>query len=333
MASSTIEKAVDFFGPLLDDKCYVTFYGGEPLLAFDKIKEIISVVELAGLKQNVRFGLTTNGSLLTGDKLDFMSQHRFSINVSFDGVAQEISRKSGSYDIVHGNLEKALSYKELTVKTNSVFSPETISYLAVSMQLIANMGVTDASFSISTLSPWSDHSLKRLKLELKKLKEFALDYYKEHGRVPITSLRPVPDTQQGIFGCAGGNSRMALAPDGILWGCFLFWDYFKEKKGTKDYQRFCFGELDDFISRYQQTGVDSYHDTLVNYAALRLDYACCNGEFCMLCDNLEECVVCPINAAFSGSPIGDIPGIVCQVNRLKQEARLVIPPLDATTGQ
>jgi uncharacterized protein len=45
MKRSTIEKAVTFFYPFLQENAYIVFYGGEPLLAFDQIRHAVSLLQ------------------------------------------------------------------------------------------------------------------------------------------------------------------------------------------------------------------------------------------------------------------------------------------------
>jgi hypothetical protein len=42
---------------------------------------------------------------------------------------------------------------------------------------------------------------------------------------------------------------------------------------------------------------------------------------CYLCPDLEYCQICPINAAFTGSPLGKIPGYVCEIQRIKAKEK------------
>jgi uncharacterized protein len=59
----------------------ISFYGGEPLLYFDKIEEIVSKTR----NMNVRYSVTTNGSLLDIDKIRFFNEHKFVTCISWDG--------------------------------------------------------------------------------------------------------------------------------------------------------------------------------------------------------------------------------------------------------
>jgi hypothetical protein len=38
---------------------------------------------------------------------------------------------------------------------------------------------------------------------------------------------------------------------------------------------------------------------------------------CFLCLELKRCAVCPINASFSGNPLGKIPSYFCEIQKIK----------------
>jgi uncharacterized protein len=88
----------------------ISFYGGEPLLNFTLIKEIVEYLD--NHKHNkfrIRYNMTTNGLLLSR-YIDFLSQKKFSIMISLDGSRWNNSLRlnhSGeeSYDVLLANLE------------------------------------------------------------------------------------------------------------------------------------------------------------------------------------------------------------------------------------
>ena len=65
----------------------IVFYGGEPLLYWDSIVEIVRNVSY-----NPRFCVITNGTLLDDDKVEFLNKHNFSVTLSWDGDRSAISR-------------------------------------------------------------------------------------------------------------------------------------------------------------------------------------------------------------------------------------------------
>jgi uncharacterized protein len=61
----------------------ISFFGGEPLLRFDVIREVVAEAER--ICEKPRFHVTTNGVLLDDEKACFFAEHGFSFIVSLDG--------------------------------------------------------------------------------------------------------------------------------------------------------------------------------------------------------------------------------------------------------
>jgi len=70
-----------------DSDMSISFFGGEPLLQFDLIRQIVGDAErmAADRKVNISFHITTNGTLLTREISEFLDAHGFSMIVSLDG--------------------------------------------------------------------------------------------------------------------------------------------------------------------------------------------------------------------------------------------------------
>ncbi len=315
MDIALLKKAFDYFSPFFNDDSHISFYGGEPLLAFEIIKKSVDYILEKKLKKKFNFALTTNGSLLNTEMFEFFNRHKFSLLLSFDGLAQEILRKKESFETVLTNVKKTLTYPGLEVSTNSVFTPESVHLLAESLEFIVNLGIKKVQVSISTISKWDRDSILQLEKELGKTKKFLIPIYKKTGAIPIDSF--MKKTQKNLFGCNAGESRFTTAADGKLWGCYLFSDYFKGKEETKGYRKYCFGDLDTFIENQGEI----YPRILANYEKLRMDYFSTPDRFCMECDDLLECYVCPVDAALSGAVLGNIPAHLCEINKVLRKAR------------
>lgn len=88
MSWETAKAAIDY---LLShssrrEKIYVTFYGGEPLLQFDLIKECVNYSLMNSHGKKIHFNLTTNLSLMNREKAQyFASVPNFNLTVSLDG--------------------------------------------------------------------------------------------------------------------------------------------------------------------------------------------------------------------------------------------------------
>ena len=104
MEFSTAKKAVDLFLKNLETKkCMVKinsfsicFYGGEPLLEFSLIKDIVKYAKVEVTKKGLdkvyelKFRLSTNGYLLDKKEIvDFLVRNNTILNVSLDGPKEE----------------------------------------------------------------------------------------------------------------------------------------------------------------------------------------------------------------------------------------------------
>lgn len=117
MSFDTAKKAIS---ALVDrklargEKYPITFYGGEPLLEFELLKQCVdyAVEYAASQNKQVRFSITTNGTLLSDEVVDFLVEHRFMILVSLDGPKaahdryRVFSNGKGSFEKVFENLQR-----------------------------------------------------------------------------------------------------------------------------------------------------------------------------------------------------------------------------------
>ena len=309
---STIEKALDFFLPLLTEECYINFYGGEPLLSYDKIRHAVTTIleKNKRLKKHVRFSMTTNGSLINDDILEFLNQHKFLLTVSFDGLAQDISKKKGSFEHIVSTIRELLRCPDIDLETNSVFTSDTIQHLSESIKFILKLGVSDINFSVSVIDPWDQSSLQSLEDEITKLRGIILSHYQRNGYIPVVNFRE--ENKKGIFYCAAGQDRLAVTPEGKIWGCYLFPDYFYGREALPEYRKYFFGGLDSFSRNHKKM----YPRISKNYARLSMDNFSTPRTKCLFCSDLESCTVCPVNASFSESPLGKIPSHVCEIQKI-----------------
>lgn len=92
ISDALIDQIVHKFFKNKDYPKNVSFYGGDPLLKFDVIEKFVHSIEKLGL--DVDYFITTNGALLTDRNiLDFFVSYGFHINISFDGLNNDLYRK------------------------------------------------------------------------------------------------------------------------------------------------------------------------------------------------------------------------------------------------
>ena len=313
----TAKKAIDFFSPYMLPDCSINFYGGEPLLAFDRMKETVAYLKNKSdeTEKQFEYSITTNGSLIDEDVLRFLDENQFTVLLSFDGLAQEMERKKGSFAPLVSVMQKILRCSSAAIETNSVFTKRTVPYLSESIRFIVESGVPSVNLSVSSLSSWDDYSLEKLEEEMSNLRKYCVSFYRKTGNIPVVEFRPSP--KPCIFGCLAGKDRMALSPDGKLWGCCLFLDYFNSRKDTRNFMKYCFGSLSSFVKNHERI----YPSYLDNYAYLGMDHFSTPEGFCALCDELEDCAVCPVETLFAGSIMRKIPSWICQIRKITRKEK------------
>lgn len=126
------------------ERFHVTFFGGEPLLNFKVIQSVVEWCE--GQPCHYTYSMTTNGTLLSADKLTWLREHGFALTVSYDGPglhgAQRLNqdKKSNSEALVTRKLE---AFKEELGKLRQMRLRATVSK--------GSLGLAEAAI-VSTLS-------------------------------------------------------------------------------------------------------------------------------------------------------------------------------------
>jgi len=111
MSRSTARGAVDW---LIEQsgkggKLCIAFFGGEPLLNFPLIEDIVGYAGERGDKsgKEFEFCISTNGSLLDDEKIAFFVDHGFYVTVGFDGP-RDIQDSQRPYKNGEGTYESVL---------------------------------------------------------------------------------------------------------------------------------------------------------------------------------------------------------------------------------
>jgi sulfatase maturation enzyme AslB (radical SAM superfamily) len=269
--------------------------------------------------QRIRYSLTTNGSLLTENTLEFLDKYGFFVTLSFDGLAQDISRKKGTFDFLVSLIPRILARPGISLETNSVFSSETVSYLAESIEFIIRMGIRKVGVNLAHKPQWDSRSLLRFEKEVGLLRKDFACRFKDVKDVPWVDL--CKELEEGVHGCPAGVDQMALSAQGTLWGCPVFPYYFADKSKSKDFRKYCFGHVDSFVKNPHET----YTQKMANYSGLRMDCYETPERPCVMCPEIEHCSICPLGAALATDEIGHIPAWTCRaVRTIMRQGRLLL---------
>ncbi len=226
----------------------VDFFGGEPLMNFDVVKQLVAYARSIEKEhgKNFRFTLTTNGVLVDDDVIEFANREMSNVVLSLDGRKEVHDRYRVDYN-GNGSWEKIVPKFQKFVKARGnknyymrgTFTHANPDFLK-DIEEMLRLGFTGLSME-PVVGPASDPSsltqedLPIVLEQYEKLAELMLERRKE-GK-PFTFYHYMIDLKGGpciykrISGCGSGTEYMAVTPWGDLYPCHQFVGEEKYKLG------------------------------------------------------------------------------------------------------
>lgn len=217
----------------------VDFFGGEPLLNFEVVKDIVryarSIEKDHG--KNFRFTITTNGLLLDDAKKEFINKEMGNIVLSIDGRkdvndAMRIRVDgTGSYDSIVPRFQDMAEsrnqdnyYVRGTFTRKNLDFKEDVLHLAdlgfkqISVEPVVASADTDYMFRDEDL-PYLFEQYESLAAEYVKRKQAGNGFQFFHFMVDLTGG---PCILKRLSGCGAGHEYVAVAPNGDIYPCHQF---------------------------------------------------------------------------------------------------------------
>jgi len=215
LALSQVEK---------DEEIQIHFQGGEPLLCFPLIQDIVGLTHHLKASR-FAFQLTTNGTLLSQEMLDFFAEEDIALRISFDGPARIHNRNRfypsgiGSYALVLANLRRAISQVNVTV--DSVFGPETLSALPETLEALENEGVNNICFHLNYIGNWPIEAEHWFEPVYRQIANRYIKAYREGRELEINLIdHKITLMLKGGYPCGDPCMKAwAVAPDGKIYPC------------------------------------------------------------------------------------------------------------------
>ena len=235
------KKAIDF----LIEQSYgrknleLDFFGGEPLMNFDVVKQLVAYARSIEKEKNknFRFTLTTNGVLIDDDVIDFANKEMSNVVLSLDGRKEIHDRFRVDY-AGNGSWEKIVPKFQRLVNARGrkgyymrgTFTHANPDFLE-DIRTMLDLGFTELSMEPVVTAPNDPSALteadRRIVMEqYEKLAELMLKRDAE-GK-PFTFYHYMIDLKGGpciykrISGCGSGTEYMAVTPWGDLYPCHQF---------------------------------------------------------------------------------------------------------------
>lgn len=251
MSSEVGKKAIDMLIKASGTRknLEVDFFGGEPLMNFDVVKEIVEYAR--GLEKdynkNFRFTITTNGILLNDEIMDYINKNMHNVVLSIDG-RKEINDKmrpraggQGSYDNIVPKFQKlAESRNQTDYYVRGTFTRNNLDFASDVMHL-ADLGFKQISVEPVVADDCEDYAIRKEDLpaifkEYDNLANLILERRKNgqwfnffHFMIDLTGG---PCVIKRLVGCGSGTEYLAVTPNGDLYPCHQFAGRPEFKMGT-----------------------------------------------------------------------------------------------------
>ncbi len=234
----------------------VDFFGGEPLMNWEVVKQLVEYGRSLEAKydKKFRFTLTTNGMLLNDEILEFANKEMGNLVLSIDGRKEvhDFMRPtrggSGSYDkIVPKFIRAAESRNQMNYYVRGTYTHYNTDFCEDVLHL-ADLGFEQISVEPVVAPETEDYALReedlpvlfenydRLALEMMKRRKEGRPFHFFHFMIDLSGG---PCVAKRLSGCGSGCEYLAVTPWGDLYPCHQF-------VGEEE---FLMGNVDDGIVR------------------------------------------------------------------------------------
>lgn len=229
----------------------VDFFGGEPLMNWDVVKQLVEYgrsLEEPNHKK-FRFTLTTNGVLLNDEIMEYLNKEMSNVVLSLDGRKEVNDRMrpfrtgKGSYDLIVPKFQKlAESRNQSNYYVRGTFTRDNLDF-SEDVKHFADLGFKQMSIE-PVVGPEEDpYSIREEDLPkiMEEYDKLALEYIKRekegrgfnffHFMIDLTGG---PCVTKRLVGCGSGTEYLAVTPEGDLYPCHQFVGMEQFKMGDVD---------------------------------------------------------------------------------------------------
>ena len=217
----------------------VDFFGGEPLMNFDVVKELVAYARSVEKEhnKNFRFTLTTNGILIDDEVIDFLNREMSNVVLSLDGrkeVNDHFRRDlggKGSYDRIVPKFRRLVEAREgKNYYVRGTYTHNNVDFTNDILHM-ADLGFTELSMEPVVCPPGDPYALTEedlpklfeqyeiLATEMIKRKKEGRGFTFYHYMI---DLKNGPCIYKRITGCGSGTEYVSVTPWGELYPCHQF---------------------------------------------------------------------------------------------------------------
>ena len=240
MSFETAKAAVDFLIQNSGNRkvLEMDFFGGEPLMNLDVLKQTVYYAKEEGAKHGKKFlfTTTTNALLLNDETIAFFNEEMENVVLSLDGRKEvhDAIRKSingkGTFDLIIDKIKNFISLRgDKSYYVRGTFTAKNLDF-AKDVLFIADQGVDSISMEpvvtdIADLAIRDEH-IPAIEQEYETLcEEYLKRHYEGKGFNFFhfnVDLEGGPCLSKRVSACGAGNEYFSVVPNGDLYPCHQF---------------------------------------------------------------------------------------------------------------
>jgi uncharacterized protein len=232
MSQETARQAVDFaFSEYNQSKQVSLFFmGGEPLLEFPLIKEMVHYANQKAKQfdKKLNYNMTTNGILLDEEILSFSKEHNLKLLLSLDGLPachnahRKTSTGEGSFNKIARKIPMMKRYQPW-LGARVTFVPDTVQHLAEGVKFLHELGINQ--FIIATAEGgihWDKEGLAEYENQMLLIAHYLRQQKEMKNPLRVTLFEKnetVANKHKNTWGCRAGNTSITVSPSGKIFPC------------------------------------------------------------------------------------------------------------------
>lgn len=228
------KSAIDYLinNGLKTDEFIVVFFGGEPLMNLELLKQTVEYCKKKQKELNKRFSfsVTTNATLLNDEVIDYLINENFHVLCSLDGYkeANDVNRVfedgSGSYDIVIENIKKYVSKSNKVAEVRVTLTKSGLD-IKRTYEELTSIGAKPVIMPVDSQNNDINLSLKDYNKVYEIYKQIAHDIlsneeqYKKYINMFEIDLSKIINANVQDRPCSLGIKNITVSIDGEIYAC------------------------------------------------------------------------------------------------------------------
>ncbi|MCR5165460.1 MAG: 4Fe-4S cluster-binding domain-containing protein [Thermoguttaceae bacterium] len=276
------------------DSLEIDFFGGEPLLAFDLIRQVVEWILAQKLEMPCHFFVITNGTLLNPEMKAWFEEHSdvVTLGLSFDGLPemQNLNRSQSCSLVDLDFFLRNYPYQQIKMTV----SKETLPHLAEGVLYLQRKGFI-VEPSCGTGIDWTPDDCLEYERQLRILAQEYLDHPELKPILPLViSFENVQLPPLERAPCGAGNSFETYDVDAVRYPCHMFTPLVQIKTVAEQYANLEGGISCKPDSNCENCLLINMCDSCRGYSLSQ--YGCYNRRDTKICDMFQ--VQCRVAAWF-----------------------------------